>query len=245
MLLSCVIVGIFYMWMLCETDFLRVRLPTGNTKSNEYIKALSEMLDANFAEIDRYLVIKPKILELPQFCKQTELINQYKNSRYKPEWADYGYKDSYQSITLGKSTIKIKATLPNLHDLIKEAEKIQSEKHKPVQILKANYNSQITLINLNSFGEKGKETPEYHGLVTHEWYLTHSKDEYLEPTMELLVDNGKSIHVNGNYKKGIITNFMSKYTEKVRAGRKSIRINKGESVVNCGGGVYIAEKVTL
>ncbi len=57
--------------------------------------------------------------------------------------------------------------------------------------------------------------------------------------IEISID-GKSLSVNGNYKKGVIQDFMSQYTEKVRAGKKTITIQKGGHVENCGGGVYIA-----
>lgn len=73
-----------------------------------------------------------------------------------------------------------------------------------------------------------------------EWLQAHEHDlDGYEPTIEITVD-GKTLSVNGNYKQGVITNFMSQYTERVRAGKKTMTISKGDAVVNCGGGVYIA-----
>jgi hypothetical protein len=71
------------------------------------------------------------------------------------------------------------------------------------------------------------------------WLEAHKHDEYPEPTIELSID-GKSLSVNGNYKKGVIAGFMADYTEKVRTGKKTLTIQKGGHVENCGGGVYIA-----
>ena len=71
-----------------------------------------------------------------------------------------------------------------------------------------------------------------------EWIEAHWKDEYPEPTIDIMV-NDKSLHLNGNYKKGSIQGFMADFTEKKRAGRKVMTVSKGDEVVNCGGGVYL------
>ena len=61
-----------------------------------------------------------------------------------------------------------------------------------------------------------------------------------DPCIEITAPDGKVLFINSDYKSGKIKSFMSDYTEKVRAGKKIITITKGDTVVNCGGGVYVA-----
>ncbi|MFA5154312.1 MAG: hypothetical protein WC554_17315, partial [Clostridia bacterium] len=215
MLLCISIILIAFMWMLVETDFLCVRLPMGKCKSNEYVEALTQMLNANFAVIDRYLVIKPKVLEIPQFCERTKFINEFKDSRYKPHWQNVNRPESFQTMVIGKTKIKILATASNLYDMIKEIQKVQTEKHKPKQI-RMNFPS-IPLVETHRVGSHKEEFTDWQGkkynrivedyntcfndcLPGKEWLEAHYKDEYPEPTIEISVDNGKSFHMNGDYK---------------------------------------------
>lgn len=83
------------------------------------------------------------------------------------------------------------------------------------------------------------ETIYHDCLPGKEWIKSHEHDlDNFEPTIEIVID-GKSLAVNGNYKKGLIPGFMSAFTTRERAGRKMMTIMKGDSVVNCGGGVYL------
>jgi hypothetical protein len=243
------------MWMLVETDFLRVRLPIGRCKSNEYINALTQMLNENLIGIDKYLVIKPTVPQLPQFCERTKFINEFKDSRYKPHYQNVNRPDSFQTMIIGKTKINILATASNLYDMIKEIQKVQTEKHKPKQI-RMNFPS-IPLVETHRVGshkvthEKpngGHWTEIVEDYNTHfndclpgkEWLEAHYKDEYPEQTIEISVDNGKSFHMNGDYKKGAIQLFMGQYTEKVRAGKRSMVINKGDTIYHYGNS-YFAE----
>lgn len=63
----------------------------------------------------------------------------------------------------------------------------------------------------------GKEWPKQH---------EHDLDGY-EPSIEIIVDGGKSISLNGDYKQGMIKGFMADYITKARIGRKSVNLNVG------------------
>jgi len=60
-------------------------------------------------------------------------------------------------------------------------------------------------------------------LVSKEWLKEHENFEYPEPTIEISI-NGKDLHVNGNYKKGLIGDFVSQYTTRVKAGKKTVTV---------------------
>lgn len=81
----------------------------------------------------------------------------------------------------------------------------------------------------------------YHDcLVSGDWLKAHEHDlDDYEPTIEIAV-NGKTLNVNGNYKQGMIKEFMSQHTERVRAGKRVVTVAKGGHVECCGGGVYVA-----
>jgi hypothetical protein len=80
----------------------------------------------------------------------------------------------------------------------------------------------------------------YHNcLASKEWLKEHEHFEYPEPTIEITI-NDKTLPVNGNYKKGLIAGFMENYTEKVKAGKKTLTVVKGGHVENRGGGCYVA-----
>lgn len=83
------------------------------------------------------------------------------------------------------------------------------------------------------------ETVYHDCLVSKEWLKEHENFEYPEPTIDIQI-NDKSLHVNGNYKKGLIGDFLSVYTERVKAGKKTLTVVKGGHVVNMGGGAYVA-----
>ncbi len=82
------------------------------------------------------------------------------------------------------------------------------------------------------------ETVFHDCLPGKEWLEAHYKDVIPEPTIEITVDD-KAFSANGNFKKGMIENFMSHHTKRVRAGKKMMTISLDEVVVNCGGGAYI------
>ena len=44
-------------------------------------------------------------------------------------------------------------------------------------------------------------------------------NEYPEPTIDIVI-NDKAVRFNGNYKKGVIEEFMANYTTTIRSGRR-------------------------
>lgn len=223
-------------WLCFETDFLRVRLPYGQSKSNSYIECLTQMMDNEWIEVEKYLTIKPIIPQLAQFCERTKHDNEFKNSRCKPKYNHY--RQSFQQMTIGNSTFRLNPTLSNLHDFIKDVEKVQSEKHKPKQIAMGFPSMEfIKTIKTGSekkqFGMRGgrkhyeyvdtTKLEFYDCLCGKEWLEAHYKDEYPEPIIELEV-NDKTFCVNGNYKKRLITEYMMGKAKKSKQN-KMIEVN--------------------
>lgn len=68
----------------------------------------------------------------------------------------------------------------------------------------------------------------YHDcLVSGEWLKAHEHDlDDYEPTIELSVED-KTLSIDGNYKKGMIGDFMSQYTTRARVGRKVVNLDVG------------------
>ncbi len=59
------------------------------------------------------------------------------------------------------------------------------------------------------------ETVYHDSLVSKAWLKKHEHDlDGYEATIEITVDGGKSLSVNGNYKQGVIKGFMADYREK-------------------------------
>jgi hypothetical protein len=83
------------------------------------------------------------------------------------------------------------------------------------------------------------ETIYHDCLVSKTWLKEHEHFEYPEPSIDITID-GKTLPVNGNYKKGLIAGFMEQYTTRVRAGKKTMTIVKGGHVENRGFGCYVA-----
>lgn len=70
------------------------------------------------------------------------------------------------------------------------------------------------------------ETVYHDCLVSKAWLKKHSKDVIPEPTMEVIV-NGKTLSVNGNYKKGVVKEFI-----KVNAPERKVYTLSGCSVID-------------
>jgi hypothetical protein len=61
-----------------------------------------------------------------------------------------------------------------------------------------------------------------------DFYSTHDLDEY-EPTIEITVDGGKGISLDGDYKQGMIKDFLAGYTTKARIGKRIVRVDGGNA----------------
>ncbi len=56
------------------------------------------------------------------------------------------------------------------------------------------------------------KTVYHNSLVSKDWLKEHEHDlDNFEATIDITVDGGKSISINGNYKAGMIRNFLAEY----------------------------------
>jgi len=152
-------------------------------------------------------------------------------------------------MTIGNNTVTLETTLYNLYDYIKQAERIQTEKpRKPIfhTIPLPAFTEQVRIGSHHEWVKWNQETEEYetiskykkgyhHQVVNDyticyydclcgkDWLKEHEHNQYPEPTLDISVDGGKSISVNGNYKRGMIKDFMAQYC---RPGEGKIRLVK-------------------
>jgi hypothetical protein len=217
MLWTLVVFLLCFMWMLVETDFLMVRLPCGKCKTEAQILMLTTIVNEIMALPERKL--------LPQFCERT-LYDKSQTGFHRTQYNRS--KQSLQQMTIGKATFRLNPTLSNLYELIREVEKVQSEKHKPHQVtMSFPVATLVEDVRIGSHTETNKWTDDAgkkhkfnnividHKIVFHdclcgkEWLEAHYKDEYPEPTIDLEVGD-KEFHVNGNFKTGLIAGYMGK-----------------------------------
>lgn len=209
MFLCLSIVIIALIWLLIETDFMSVRLPVGKTKTQGILllqaAKVQPILLLNRANEFAYELANERI----EYAKNQAELNLH-NCPVCKKYFDIYVKT--RTFTIGNSTFTITGCPTCVEDYRSTIEKIQTTKHKPSQLVKAPCNTQITLANLDSWGKpiKDKDAQTY-GLVSKEWLEQHINDEYPEPLIEISVDNGQSLHVNGNYKKGLIGDFIDQY----------------------------------
>ncbi len=246
MIPTLIIIALALVWLLIETDYMRVKLPVGKelprygvgrtmAQWEEYNKAHEKELEKERKEYtERQAVIKSHTCPLCRTTNDNLLIET-------------------KTIIAGNSTCHITGCLNCLEKYSKEITKAQTEKPQKQSYGKAQPLLFITQEHIGSHKQEigmrgGRRHYEYvddyktvfHDCLTgKEWLEAHYKDEYPEPMIELSVD-GKNLSVNGDYKKGMIAGFMGEFTHKVRAGKKTMTVQNGDSVVNCGGGVYVA-----
>jgi hypothetical protein len=167
------------------------------------------------------------MLLLEQLCQHTKQQQELKNSRYKRNY-NYGKIPSYQTIKINNHTITINANLPDIHERINEAIKAQTEKPKqltlkfPQQVLiervkTGSHSIENGTHTVRIFGKRvtrpkyyridDYETVYHDSLVSGDWLKQHINDDYPEPTIDVQVDD-KQIHLNGNYKAGMIKQFI-------------------------------------
>jgi hypothetical protein len=239
MIPSIIAIELAFYWLLRETNYLRVRLPYGKSISRG-IETPSGSLPLP-EPITSPAIASPPILLLTEQCSLTKIHEILGKSA-----RSYGYhggynvtdKTSYQTMTIGNQTVTLNATLPNLYELIAECSKVQTEKPrkpsvKPCQLAMDAFIGQVRVGSHSETREfRGHKysalvddyTTHFHDcLPGKDWLEAHYKDEYPEPTIELAVD-GKTLSLNGNFKKGMIKEFMSEYTTKTRVKTTKIDI---------------------
>lgn len=269
MLPAIISIVLAFYWLLWETDYLRIRLLIGAESSSDRTAGFEpENASLNLASAIPLLLTET--CERTRLQKEwaEQVGTRYRHSDTWVYGTGYNTRRpaSYQTMTIGNQTITLNATLPDLYEIIAEVTKAQTEKPRKASVKAATFQpnliEQVRVGSHHEYIKWNHETNEsetsnkpkkgyshrvendyatvYHDcLVPKSWLKKHEHDEYPEPTIELSID-GKSLSVNGNYKKGLIAGFMSEYTQKVRSGKKTMTIQKGSHVENCGGGVFIA-----
>ena len=241
---------IAFIWLLKETDFMRVRLPVGKDKPHYGV-------GRTMAEWEVYNKAHAKELEKAQveYAKRQAYIKSHTCPICNN--TDDNLLIEATTIKAGNSTCHIRACSECLDKYKGEIEKSQRDNprkssFKPCQLSMSAFVEDVRTGSRREWVATDDKGHGYHNTVTEyttyyhdclpgkEWLEAHYKDEYPEPTMELSIE-GKSLSLNGNYKKGMIQGFMSEYTHKVRAGKKTMTAMNGQQVFNCGGGVYVIE----
>ncbi len=167
-----------------------------------------------------------------------------------------GYCGELKTYTLPARTIKMYGSTLDLKGgcnrcrskLLKEISREHRRKpsFKPCQLPAKAF---IKTVRIGSHREWVETTPKhgFHRIVEEhttkysdclpgkEWLKEHESDKYPEPTIELSVE-GKLLSVNGDYKKGVIKEFLKPYITKIRIGRKSAILAIGEADSDKKGG---------
>ncbi len=217
MIATLMIVAIAYYWMLRETDYLRVRLLVGAEKPrygigrtiaqwDEHNKAHAKELEKERGEYaERQAVIKSHTCPI---CRKH----------------DNALLVETKTFTYGNSTSHLTGCPDCLDKFRLEIEKSQTAKprqpiFKPCQLPMDAFVEQVKTGSHNDWIETDDKGHGYHRLVvdyktvfhdclvSKSWLEAHYKDEYPEPTIEVSID-GKSISLNGNFKKGMIREFI-------------------------------------
>lgn len=227
MIISLLLFTLAYTWLLFETDYLRIRLPMG--KNTSWSDTYNLRLEASAEKLAK------------------------RQSQSCPICLKY-YSVEVKTITVksGNSTCHITGCQDCRDKMSADIIKSQTGKHREPTLKVTQIPLFIEQVRDGSHTEPweygGKKHNRivtdyrnvYHDcLVPKEWLQTHEHDlDGYEPTIDVSIDS-KALHLNGNYKKGLIQGFMADFTEKKRAGRKVMTVCKGNEVVNCGGDVYI------
>jgi hypothetical protein len=177
------------------------------------------------------------MLLLAERCEMTKLQEQFPVKSCGRAWeahynADRQYSErlSIQTVTYGNSTSTLIATAPDLHKRMAELQRANEGKGgngqlqlapRPEFIREVRTGSHTEFIPRDNKGHGYHRTVEEHKteyadcIPGKEWLKAHEHDVIPEPTIEITVDGGKSLHVNGNYKQGMIKDFLAPYVGKV------------------------------
>lgn len=216
--------AIGFLWLLRETDWLRVRLPVGKPIRLTFTNCME------FETPKRVMAcpeIKPTpVYLLPQTCQLTRIQQglgaSFNHYRYHGG-CNTKDKESYQQVTIGGHTVSILAASPKLYDVIIEAQKVADGKDRKVSFKPCQLpmNAFIEQVRTGSekvqHGMRGRrryyqyddtyKTIFHDCLCGKEWLEAHYKDVIPEPTIEITVGD-KSISLNGDFKTGMIKSFV-------------------------------------
>lgn len=233
MIVALLVIIIGMAWLLKETDWLRCNLMG---EISEPIQMIEWRKTQPILEpCDVKTMAYPKTYLLPEMCEMTHYQVEFKESRYRRysyNGTDPINRDSYQQMIIGEHTLTLLATSPKLYKTITEMGKTWDTKprkvtsHRSIPLPNFVRNEQTgshqEWIPRKTWNEDGTVTEDkkhgYHQTVCEyttyfdnclcgkEWLEAHYQDVIPEPTMELIV-NGKELHINGNYKTGLIKEF--------------------------------------
>jgi head-tail adaptor len=260
MITTIILISLAFAWLGFETKWFSIRLPVGKDKPRNAGRTM--------AEWDIYNKEHAKELEQEQkeyARKQAERASHTCNICQK---YDETMTVETREIKAGNSICHVKGCPECIAKFTKDIEKSQTDKIRQSVIKTSNqlplfeYKHNARIGSHTEWTRWNHETQEfehsdkyikgyskrvveefetvYHDcLVSKEWLKEHEKFEYPEATIDITIDN-KTLPVNGNYKKGLIAGFMENYTERVKAGKKTVTVLKGGHVENMGGGCYVA-----
>ena len=224
MILPTILLALGFAWLMVETDWLRIRLPYGSIP----VQSIERRKHRPEIELGRIINASyPETKLLAEMCGFTKLQTQFVKEKWK-SINPYNYMKkprcwaSYQQMIIGGHTLTINATSSKLYDTIAEAVKVADSKPRKFVAKVAPLPGFVEVHRVGSHKEFVETSPKhgYHKIVEEfntyykdclcgkEWLEAHYNDHKdFEPTIELTV-NEKSISFNGNYKTGIIKQWI-------------------------------------
>ena len=220
MLLSLLIIALAYFWLLQETHYLKIRLPYGSIP----VPSIEQRKHSPRIELGRIINAsypKPEPIKLlAEFCYVTKLEHEL-TRKYFRSFATG--RDSYQTMSIGGNLLTVNSHNPKLYDVIAEAVKVADSKPRKFVAKSPPLPLFVETVSIGSHRELDNNpiykhpinrivsdyTTIFHDcLCGKEWLEAHYNDHKdFEPTIELTV-NERSISFNGNYKSGVIREFI-------------------------------------
>ncbi len=214
MIPSIIAIGLAFYWLLIETDYMRVRLPYGKDRPRYGV-------GRTLAGWEQYEKDHAKELakEREEYAKRQAHIKAHTCPICRT--LDESRLIETKTIIVGNSTANITACPTCLAKIHKDIVTSQKGITRQPVIKTTQLPLFVEQVRVGSHREWIETTPKhgYHNTVTEyktvfsdclpgkEWLKAHYKDEYPEPTIELNID-GKTLSLNGNFKKGMIKEFV-------------------------------------
>ena len=189
-------IGIAFIWLGYETDWMRVRLLVGKEipRNKQKVEKIGRKWQFLKYGDDCIMMRDRCYFQNCRLCRQGERF--------------FAWRIPARIVKLYGSTINFKAGC-NLYraNIIRKVVRLQKSKAMPT------YHANDRVVSLPL-------PPGYQAKIT---------ELYFEPSLELLVDGKLVATVNGNHKRGDISNALKPYTTKTRIGRKTATLPVGEA----------------
>lgn len=144
-------------------------------------------------------------LLLTDKCELTKRQELFVDAKWTKHDVSFGRNNdeprSYQIVTYGNSKSTLLATDRNLYKRMAELDRAFEDK-----------GTHINQAGEFMLAKQCQHDDRQQLLVSRKWLAAHEHDVVPEPTIEIAVE-GKSLHVNGNYKAGMIKDFMRQYCQ--------------------------------